>query len=61
MFMTPWESLAPYVLLLEQKSYLPHVKKLIIEIFKTIDLLHFHTYTLKSILQFLNVTSTTKL
>ena len=26
MFMTPWKSLAPWVLLLEQESYLLHIK-----------------------------------
>ena len=29
MFMTPWESLAPQVLLPEQERYLPYIKKVI--------------------------------
>ena len=61
MFITPGESLGPSVLLLGRESYLPYIKMVLKEILKTIDPFDFQIYTLKSILQFLKVTPTTKL
>ena len=37
MFMTPGKSLAPWVLLLEQESYLSYIKKVIKTILQTTD------------------------
>ena len=48
MFMTPGESLAPWVLLLEQESYLPYTKKLTKKILQTIE--HFQSIRLVKLL-----------
>ena len=52
-FMTPWESLAPWVLLLEQETYLPYIKKVIkgdIANYRSISLLNlgYKIYTANS-------------
>ena len=41
MFMAPGENLAPWVLLLEQESYLADIKKVIEKILQTTDPFHF--------------------
>ena len=48
MFMTPEESLAPWVLLLEKESYLSYTKDVIKQILQTTDL---HTAILKNRLE----------
>ena len=40
MFINPGETLAPWVLTLEQESYLPHIKKVIKKILQTTDPSH---------------------
>lgn len=51
MVMTPGKSLAPWVLVLDQESHLPHVKNVIKKILKTSDPFHFQIYTTKFPLQ----------